>query len=646
MLGVCYPPAEVPEPGTQDVDKELGITTVYFTVDEQVIISFVCNDPAGCYDPDGNYYAPAESFTVECVQTQGFHDTSGACFDRPCGGEPPCEVTGVAGATLDGPIVYEPPRDQRPTIAVTFCNAWGSGPDAIINPNTGLGVSTPGNPNAGSPCGGVTTTSDPPDLVDVETDDGDDTEDTPPQQQPPQQPGCPPNDYGCNTNPPQQTPLQLPVGRWLNTCPSPATGEHGHAYWEPTSLPWPSDASPYGAHGCADHTRPACSNTGPTDYLESDTSILSEYTWPTEEGPHPSEMLARLRADEIFFHAAATVPQCQAVNTCVSNPAHGHVPASLTDTSLAGHGCDPHPVPVCAEYGDPSPTYFVHDPAGSDTWPGHRLVTVDTHHNFRDTYCHTVPVCVPVSVVAVAAANTNPSYVESYDGPGGVPPYEYWHLNASFWAALDGAWLHDGDSTSTATATPIPECPPEPGPGSTTITVTAPDRLVHGGLLHPETFTAAVTGFNCTGFCGDIPSRPARIETVNFGMTLTATNGYLREPDQATAGTGEYAVIQCVPTPAHATLIAACAAAPSNDVTTTARTVAVVGLFYNATLEAATVADSQRVHPQIIGFTGTYRYWYMQGDVVATATAPLTVNVVSTAGADGQKVWSSLINPD
>ena len=434
-----------------------------------------------------------------------------------------------------------------------------------------------------------------------------------------------------------------PAGRWVNTCPVPVAGMHGHSYWQPASLPWPSNAVPYGSHGCATHIPPPCSNTGPTTYQITDTSVFSEYSWPLE-GPRPAGMMARLRAGEIFFHAAATVPQCQPVNTCSSNPAHGHVPASLTDTSLAGHGCDPHPVPVCAEYGDPPPTYIDHDSAGNDPWPGHRLFTVDTHHNSRDTYCHPVAVCVPTSVVAEAAAKTNPGIADTYDGPNGVPPNEYRHLNSSLWRERDGIWLHNWDSTTTGT--PIPECPPEPGPGSTTITVTAPDRLVHGGLLHPEPFTAAVTGFNCTGFCGDIPSRPARIETVNFGMTLTATNGYLRELDQATAGTGEYAVTQCVPTPTHATLIAACAAAPSNDVTTTARTVAVVGLFYNATREAATVAASQRVHPRIIGFTGTYRYWYMQGDVVATATAPLTVNVVSTAGADGQKVWSSLIEPD
>ena len=69
-------------------------------------------------------------------------------------------------------------------------------------------------------------------------------------------------------------------------------------------------------------------------------------------------------------------------------------------------------------------------------------------------------------------------------------------------------WLHNWDNITTGT--PIPECPPAPpppGPGSVTVTVTAPDRLVHGGLLHPETFTAAVTGFSCTGFCGDVPAR-------------------------------------------------------------------------------------------------------------------------------------------
>ena len=297
--------------------------------------------------------------------------------------------------------------------------------------------------------------------------------------------------------------------------------------------------------------------------------------------PTPGEMMARLRAGEIFFHAAATVPQCQAVNTCLSNPAHGHVPASVTDISFAGHGCDDHAVPACAEYGDPPPTYIAHDPAGSDTWPGHRLVTVDTHHNSRDTYCHTVPVCVPASVVAVAAANTNPRIADIYDGPGGVPPREYRHLNSSLWRERNGMWLHNWDNITTGT--PIPECPPAPpppGPGTVTVTVTAPDRLVHGGLLHPETFTAAVTGFSCTGFCGDVPARPARIETVDFGLTLTATNGYLREPDQASAGTGEYAVTQCVPTPTHATLVAECAAASPNDVTTSSRVVAVVGLFY------------------------------------------------------------------
>ena len=436
-----------------------------------------------------------------------------------------------------------------------------------------------------------------------------------------------------------------PAGRWVDTCPVHASGMHGHSYWQPASLPWPSDALPYGRHGCASHTPPACSNTGLTTYQVTDTSVFSEYSWPVE-GPRPAELMARLRAGEIFFHAAATVPQCQPVNTCRSNPAHGHVPASVTDISFAGHGCDDHAVPACAEYGDPSPTYVVHDPAGSDTWPGHRLVTVDTHHNSTDTYCHTVPVCVPASVVAEAAATTNPRFLETYDGPGGVPPSEYWHLG-SFLGALDGVWLHYRDSINQGT--PIPECsspPPPPGPGTVTVTVTAPYRLVHGGLLHPEPFTAAVTGFSCTGFCGDGTGPAARIETVDFGLALTATNGYLREPDQAPAGTGEYAVTQCVPTPTHATLVAECAAVSPNDVTTSSRVVAVVGLFYNATLEAATVADSQRVRPLIIGFTGTYRYWFMQNGVVTSATAPLTATVVSTAGADGQKVWSSLIVPD
>ena len=442
------------------------------------------------------------------------------------------------------------------------------------------------------------------------------------------------------------TPACPLTDRSVDTCPVAAPGMHGHTYWQPASLPWPSDALPYGSHGCATHIPPACSNTGPTTYQEADTSVFSEYSWPVE-GPRPAAMMARLRTGEIFFHAAATVPQCQPVNTCLSNPAHGHVPASVTDTSFAGHGCDDHAVPVCAEFGDPSPTYVVHDSAGSDTWPGHRLVTVDTHHNRGYTYCHTVPVCVPVSVVAVAAANTNPSYVDNYDGPGGVPPREYWHLGSIWGGSLAGVWLHNGDDIYTGTH--IPECPPPPpppGPGSVTVTVTAPDRLVHGGLLHPETFTAAVTGFNCTGFCGDGTGPAARIETVDFGLALTATNGYLREPDQAPAGTGEYAVIQCVPTPTHATLVAECAAVSPNDVTTSSRVVAVVGLFYNATLEAATVADSQRVHPRITGFTGTYRYWFMQNGAVTSATAPLTATVVSTAGADGQKVWSSLINPD
>ena len=442
-----------------------------------------------------------------------------------------------------------------------------------------------------------------------------------------------------------ETTPACPTGRWVYTCPAPAYGMHGHAYWEPANLPWPSDALPYGSHGCATHIPPACSNTGPIAYQATDTSVFSEYSWPLE-GPRPVAMMDRLRTGEIFFHAAATVPQCQAVNTCLSNPAHGHVPASVTDTSLAGHGCDNHAVPVCAEYGDPSPTYFVHDPAGSDTWPGHRQVTVDTHHNSGDTRCHTVPVCVPVSVVATAAANPAPSYIDNYDGPGGVPPREYWHLPGSFWDGSLAGWLHNGDGIYTGTY--IPECPtapPPPGPGTVTVTVTGPNRLNHGGLLHPETFTAAVTGFNCTGFCGDGTGPAARIDTIDFGLTLTATNGYLREPDQAPSGSGEYAVIQCVPTPTHATLVAECAAVSPNDVTTTSRVVAVVGLFYNATLEAATVADSQRVHPRITGFTGTYRYWYMQNGAVTSATAPLTANVVYPY-ADGQKVWSSLIVPD
>ena len=442
-----------------------------------------------------------------------------------------------------------------------------------------------------------------------------------------------------------ETTPACPTGRWVDTCPAPASGMHGHTFWQPTSLPWPADAQPYGSHGCADHTPPACANTGPTDYWVSDTSIFSEYTWPAE-GPRPTEMMTRLRAGEIFFHTAATVPQCQPENTCPSNPARGHVPASLTDTSYSGHGCDPHPVPACPKYGDTAPTYYVHDPAGSDTWPGHRQVTLDTHHNNGDTHCHTVPVCVPESVVAEAAANTNPKPLQDYDGPDGVPPREYWHFGPT-WGSLAGSWLHYGDGIYTGTY--IPECPPAPpppGPGTVTVTVTAPYRLVHGGLLHPETFTAAVTGFNCTGFCGDGTGPVARIETVDFGLTLTATNGFLREPDQAAAGTGQYAVKQCVPAPTNTTLAAECTAAAPNNVHTTDRVVAVVGLFYNATNEESTVAGSQRVHPQITGFAGTYRYWFTQNGAVTSATAPLTVTVVSTAGTDGQKVWSSLIVPD
>ena len=442
-----------------------------------------------------------------------------------------------------------------------------------------------------------------------------------------------------------ETTPACPTGRWVDTCPAPASGMHGHTFWQPTSLPWPADAQPYGSHGCADHTPPACANTGPTDYWVSDTSIFSEYTWQSD-GPRPTEMMTRLRAGEIFFHAAATVPQCQPENTCPSNTARGHVPASLTDTSYSGHGCDPHPVPACPKYGDTAPTYYVHDPAGSDTWPGHRLVTLDTHHNNGDTHCHTVPQCVPESVVAEAAANTNPKPLQDYDGPDGVPPREYWHFGPT-WGSLAGSWLHYGDGIYTGTY--IPECPPAPpppGPGTVTVTVTAPYRLVHGGLLHPETFTATVTGFGCTGFCGDGTGPVARIETVDFGLTLTATNGYLREPDQASRGTGQYAVKQCVPTPTDTTLAPECTAAAPNDVTTTDRVVAVVGLFYNATNEESTVAGSQRVHPQITGFAGTYRYWFTQNGAVTSATAPLTVTVVSTAGTDGQKVWSSLINPD
>ena len=177
--------------------------------------------------------------------------------------------------------------------------------------------------------------------------------------------------------------------------------------------------------------------------------------------------------------------------------------------------------------------------------------------------------------------------------------------------------------------------------------MTAPYRLNHGGLLHPETFTATITGFNCTGYCGGGTGPAASIESVDFGLTLTATNGYLREPDQAPAGTGQYSVTQCDPTSTDTTLAAACTATVPNDVTTTARKVTVVGLFYNATDEAATAAaGSQRVHPQITEFTGTYRYWFTQNRSLTSATAPLTLNMVSTAGSDGQKVWSSLINPD
>ena len=216
-------------------------------------------------------------------------------------------------------------------------------------------------------------------------------------------------------------------------------------------------------------------------------------------------------------------------------------------------------------------------------------------------------------------------------------------INVTLSSVDVGGWTF-GSPTSTVVT--ITDTAPPPGPGTVTVTVTAPDRLNHGGLLHPETFTAAVTGFNCTGFCGDGTGPAARIDTIDFGLSLTATNGYLREPDQASPGSGEYAVTQCVPTPTHATLIAECAAASPDDVTTSSRVVAVVGLFYNATREAATVADSQRVYPVVTGFTGTYRYWFTQNGVVTSATAPLTATVVSTAGADGQKVWSSLIVPD
>ena len=169
---------------------------------------------------------------------------------------------------------------------------------------------------------------------------------------------------------------------------------------------------------------------------------------------------------------------------------------------------------------------------------------------------------------------------------------------------------------------------------------------------HPAPSTCSTTyqtingGSHSTAITPACPLTDRSVDTCPVAAPGMHGNGYLREPDEAVPGTGEYAVIQCVPTPTHATLVAECAAVSPNDVTTTSRVVAVVGLFYNATLEAATVADSQRVHPQIIGFTGTYRYWFMQNGAVTSATVPLTATVVSTAGADGQKVWSSLINPD
>ena len=258
-----------------------------------------------------------------------------------------------------------------------------------------------------------------------------------------------------------------PTGVRVSTCVGPGPNQHGHTYWQPNADPWTSNARPYGNHGCGvgaagaatEHRpAPACSNSGPTQYLTRDTGVLAEYSWD-EGDPRPAAMMTRIRNGEIFFHSRDSIDQCQPVNTCPSNPANGHLPATASDARYSSHGCNPHVVPACAEFGQPAATYHVHDPNSNNNWPRHRLETVTEHHNPNDaSNCHATPQCVPQSVVAEAAANTNPQLVEYYAGVNGERN-EWGQWNGTHWDkwGLVGKFFHAPEDINSAPE--ISECP-------------------------------------------------------------------------------------------------------------------------------------------------------------------------------------------
>ena len=269
------PPVQEPgNPGT--VIETETTTTFFFTNNRDAIVTYQCAQ-AVCETPDGDVYQ-GDTYEVRCTQVQGFNDVDRQCFDGPCLPETPCNVVAPPGSTTTNvPIEYDPPTQD--TYSLTICNAWGTGPETLIDEHGNALLIEGGlpNPNAGRTCPGTTPPDDPP----TQPDPPDESDLGPPTTTttlyvPPPPPGCNTGEHkdsgvgSCHTHPAPTTcatdyqaisadglghitattnPCQS--GYWVSTCLTPALGEHGHRYWNPTGDPWPSDALPYGTHGCA-----------------------------------------------------------------------------------------------------------------------------------------------------------------------------------------------------------------------------------------------------------------------------------------------------------------------------------------------------------------------------------------------------------
>lgn len=504
----CYYDVDHPEPGVKPVSGTTS--TVTFTEDVEHTVTFECYKPEGCLDKDTLVLHPVgTTITKTCTLTQGYWDKSGECFKKTD------QCKKVAGCPLNKPSggfdvkvqSRQPPPDEQLWLSLTVCNAWTTlndngetvyPPDAIIRGDGTAALTT--GVNAGKTCPGYTPPPPPPPdrhpLRRTRTRAPNNPTPTPtptptlttPTTTTPPVDGCPGGQHkdngsgGCHSH---RVPTACgtsyqtinsgghgtattaacpPEGLWLTTCLVPAPGEHGHVYWNPTDDPWPSDALPYGDHGCADHTPPECSDTEATDYLRSDSTVFSEYSWNTGD-PRPAAMLARLRNGEIFFHATATVPRCPPPNTCPSNPADGHVLASPTDTRYEGHGCDDHPQPEC-KLGLSSweITWLVHDDDSNDVYPGHGHKWVfdlsSSHRHSVDGKCHEPPECVDFGVWSEVSKTRTPQAGTQYKTglPSGDIPDEIvlvlFEDDSHIWGRTPLAHLDDWPNSITSREDP------------------------------------------------------------------------------------------------------------------------------------------------------------------------------------------------